>query len=72
MNNMENTYTKIDDNTIQVQKTVTDVQVVTYDIKKLNDQLAAIQDQQDRDNAQRELEKSEVMDIITKASEMNA
>lgn len=71
MNEDSNTYTKVDDNTLQVEKTVMQTVTTSYDLDALSDQLVAIQSQQDRDNEMRETEKAEVLTLIAKCEELN-
>lgn len=63
-------YTKIDDGTLGIVKTSVHEKNIIYDLQSLNDQLESIQEQQDRDNAKRESEKSEVIAFIAKANEL--
>lgn len=63
-------YTKIDEGTLGIVRTTIHEKSIVYDIRSLNDQLHAIQSQQDSDNAKRESEKAEVMTFIAKANEL--
>lgn len=62
--------TKIDEKTIEVRSTKSVENVAQYTLDGLLQQKQNIQDQQDRDNAQREVEKSVVDDLIKKCTDL--
>lgn len=62
---------KVDDHTIQADKVIPEVIIPTkYDYGFLKKQRATIQEQKDRDNAQRDVELAEVDYLIAEADKL--
>lgn len=61
---------KINETTMEIQKTVEETKIVQYDIEFLYEQKKTIQEQKDRDNVQRDLELNEIDDLISRAEKL--
>lgn len=67
---MNEEYKKVDDKTIEVTTTETKEVVRAYEIDFLKKQRESIQEQKDRDNAQRDLELAEVDTLIAESAKL--
>lgn len=67
---MLNTFQKIDNQTIEVEKTETTTKTVQYNCEFLVNQKKVIEEQKTRDNVQRDLEIAEIDELLLECIKM--